>query len=86
MAKLIPSIRKKIEDELSTISKNFRQEVEERTKHLSYITELPQNKLSKKEIVEILNKNLGLGKFYYIISYEMLRFHNLQEITIGKMV
>lgn len=63
LAKLIPSIRKKVEDELSTISKNFRQEVEERTKHLTYITELPQSKLSKKEIVEILNKNLGLGDY-----------------------
>ncbi|XP_018579185.1 sphingosine-1-phosphate lyase [Anoplophora glabripennis] len=63
LAKLIPSIKKRIDDELSSISKNFKDEVEERTKHTTYITELPHAKLSKKDIIEALNTNLGLGDY-----------------------
>ncbi|KAJ8920412.1 hypothetical protein NQ315_005278 [Exocentrus adspersus] len=63
LAKLIPPIREKIDAELSSVSKNFMEEVEERTKHLTYITKLPEKKLSRRDVVEILDRNIGLGDY-----------------------
>ncbi|KAJ8953168.1 hypothetical protein NQ318_017196 [Aromia moschata] len=51
------------EKELETISKNFKEEVEERTKHLIYVTTLPENRLPKDEILHKLSQNLVLGDY-----------------------
>lgn len=63
LAKLIPAIKERIDSELNDVSRSFKEDVEKRTKHLTYITTLPQTKLSSKDIIETLNKNLGLGDF-----------------------
>lgn len=63
MGKKIPYIRKKIESELETVSNNFIHDVEERTKHLTYITQLPGTGLKNDDIVKILNINLHMGDF-----------------------
>lgn len=63
IAKKIPYIRQKIDAELGTFSKNFIQDIEERTKHLTYITSLPNNGLERGDILQTLNSNLNMGDF-----------------------
>lgn len=57
---------------MSQISSNFEKDVRERTKHLNYITTLPQKGLSTDEILEITEKNLGLGRWDLILDYKKL--------------
>lgn len=47
---------------MNTIAEGFENEVSERTKDLQYITNLPKEGLSKKNILEVTDANLGLGK------------------------
>lgn len=61
LLKLIPQVKKKIETELSKVSQTFEQDVRERTKHLKYITRLPEKGIGTEEILQITDKNLGLG-------------------------
>lgn len=63
LAKMIPAIKERIDAELNTVSKDFENEVYERTGHLTYITTLPDSGLSRKDILETLKKNLGLGDY-----------------------
>lgn len=63
LAKKIPYVRRKIESELETISNSFINEIEERTKFLTYITNLPPNGLGKDDILKELNINLKLGDY-----------------------
>lgn len=59
--KLIPSIKKQIDDEMEKICDSLEKEVKDRTKHLNYITVLPNKGLSKDEILSIVNKNVKFG-------------------------
>nr|CAI5868717.1 unnamed protein product [Callosobruchus analis] len=63
MVRLVPKIRKKIEDELQKVSKGFEDEVRERTKHLKYMLYLPENGLGSDDILKQLQTNLGLGDY-----------------------
>lgn len=63
LLKLIPQVRKKIDSELDKVSQSFENEVRERTKHLKYITELPDKGKTSDEILQITDKNLGLGMY-----------------------
>lgn len=38
-------------------------DIEDRTKHLTYITNLPDSGLKKDDILQILNRNTNLGDF-----------------------
>ncbi|XP_066249897.1 sphingosine-1-phosphate lyase [Euwallacea similis] len=62
IAKWVPQIRRKIEEELGEINKSFESEVIERTAKLQYLVKLPLKGLSKNEILSILNENLSLGE------------------------
>nr|CAH7728754.1 unnamed protein product [Callosobruchus chinensis] len=63
MVRLIPKLRKKIEDELEKVSEGFEEEVRERTKHLKYMLYLPENGLGSDDILKQLRTNLGLGDY-----------------------
>jgi sphinganine-1-phosphate aldolase len=62
LAKLIPSIRRKIEAELQSVSETFEKETIEKTKHLKYTTVLPAGKLSEEDILSLVKENLKLGE------------------------
>lgn len=61
LARLVPSIRKKLDDELERVAEGFTKDVQERTKGLTYITQLPEKGLNNEEIFEFLKQNLDLG-------------------------
>ncbi|XP_068909932.1 sphingosine-1-phosphate lyase [Tenebrio molitor] len=63
LAKLIPSIRRKIEAELQSVSETFEKETIEKTKHLKYTTVLPAGKLSEEDILSLVKENLKLGDY-----------------------
>lgn len=63
IAKKIPYITKQIEAQLDSVSKGFVNDIEERTKLLRYITNLPANGLRTDDIIKALDKNLKLGDY-----------------------
>ncbi|CAH1982781.1 unnamed protein product [Acanthoscelides obtectus] len=84
MVRLIPKLRKKIEDELQKVSQDFEEEVRERTKHVTYILDLPENSVSTDEIITQLQKNLGLGDYDWkngLVSGAVY-YHNLELIAM----
>lgn len=62
IARYIPQVRQRIENEIATIKKDFEDDVAKRTAHLEYIVELPKKGLTKKEILETIEKNLNVNK------------------------
>lgn len=46
------------------MSESFEKDVRERTKHLKYITELPDKGVSVEKILQVTDENLGLGIFH----------------------
>lgn len=70
IARLIPSVKRKLDTEMEKVSAGFIRDVEERTSHLQYITSLPKDGLNNDKIMEILNDNLNLGQLekYMVIS------------------
>lgn len=62
VAKCIPQVRKKVDEELMVINKGFEEDVVKKTGHLEYIIELPKKGLTKEEILDRINKNLNLNK------------------------
>lgn len=63
IARLIPSVKRKLDTEMEKVSAGFIRDVEERTSHLQYITSLPKDGLNNDKIMEILNDNLNLGHY-----------------------
>lgn len=62
MARYIPAVKRKVEQELSSINNDFQDDVAKRTSHLEYIVRLPDKGLSKEEILSTLDTNLTLNK------------------------
>ena len=60
--KLVPSIKKKIDTELASVRKTFKDDIVKKTGHLEYFVTLPDNKLTKHDIMEKLEENVTLGK------------------------
>ncbi|XP_018320081.1 sphingosine-1-phosphate lyase [Agrilus planipennis] len=63
LAKLVPSIRLKIDSEMESVRKSLYKDVEERGKALHYITTLPEKGFSKEAIVKLTDENLGLSDY-----------------------
>lgn len=61
LAKLIPSVRDKIDRELQIVQNNFEKEAGDKTKHLEYVKTLPKSGLSSAEIMKKVKENLELG-------------------------
>ncbi|CAH1119293.1 unnamed protein product [Phaedon cochleariae] len=79
IAKRIPAVRKKLEDELANISQNFEDDVKERTKDLVYIRSLPLKGLAKEDILNYLQQNLNLGDYNWkggLVSGAVYYFNN----------
>ncbi|KAF7274077.1 hypothetical protein GWI33_013237 [Rhynchophorus ferrugineus] len=62
LARYIPAVRRKVEQELTSINNGFQDDVAKRTSHLEYIVKLPDKGWSKEMILSTLNKNLTLNK------------------------
>lgn len=79
LLKLIPQVRRKIDTEMNKVSDGFENDVKERTKHLKYITRLPEKGLTADQIIKITDENLGLGKFlsYLLFSTAALSLYRL---------
>ncbi|XP_044259520.1 sphingosine-1-phosphate lyase [Tribolium madens] len=63
LAKLIPSVREKFETELAKVSESFEKDIVEKTKHLTYITKLPEKKLTAEQILNCVEENLKVGDY-----------------------
>ncbi|XP_060525909.1 sphingosine-1-phosphate lyase [Cylas formicarius] len=63
LAKRIPTIQQKIDEELKTIAADFEAEMSKQAAHLSYITNLPPSGLSTDNILKKINENLALGAY-----------------------
>ena len=61
LAKLIPSIRQRIDNELKSVRETFEKSTIEKTKHLTYTTSLPSKRLSPEEILDVAKEHLKLG-------------------------
>lgn len=61
LARLVPSIKKKLDEELERVAEGFQRDVQERTKGLNYITSLPEHGLNNEDLFNCLNQNLELG-------------------------
>ncbi|XP_050295016.1 sphingosine-1-phosphate lyase [Anthonomus grandis grandis] len=62
LAKYIPQVRRKVEDELNAINKTFQEDVIKKTAHLDYIVELPDKGLERDEIIKKLHENLRINE------------------------
>ncbi|XP_063909552.1 sphingosine-1-phosphate lyase [Zophobas morio] len=63
LAKLIPSIRQRIDNELKSVRETFEKSTIEKTKHLTYTTSLPSKRLSPEEILDVVKEHLKLGDY-----------------------
>ncbi|XP_074042202.1 sphingosine-1-phosphate lyase [Leptinotarsa decemlineata] len=61
--KQIPTVRKKIESELETVSKTFEEDVKKTSKNTTYMLDLPAKGLTREDIMNKLDQNLNLGDF-----------------------
>lgn len=62
LARYIPSIRDKINEELVNINETFEKDVVHRLKEASFIVYLPQKGLSNEEILNLVKQFVHLGK------------------------
>ncbi|KAL4091802.1 hypothetical protein QTP88_026433 [Uroleucon formosanum] len=61
--KKIPKFKKQVEEETKKISDLFENEVIENTKSEKYVVELPQQGISRDELIKTVNRYLNLGKY-----------------------
>uniref|UniRef100_A0A1L8EHT5 sphinganine-1-phosphate aldolase n=2 Tax=Haematobia irritans TaxID=7368 RepID=A0A1L8EHT5_HAEIR len=61
--KKVPAVRRKIESELSKAQEDFKGEITKLTQSLQYSKELPENGLSKEEILKLMDEHLRLGHY-----------------------
>lgn len=85
LAKKIPAIRRKVDEELGTISKSFEEDITNKTGKLQYLKQLPSKGLSSNEILNTLRINLALGeegwKTGYASGAVYVHDENLQALT-----
>lgn len=62
LCKKIPYIKKQIDLKMSEVEDELNKDTIEKTKRYSYIIDLPQERLSKEEIMKIISQNLNLGE------------------------
>uniref|UniRef100_T1P9B9 sphinganine-1-phosphate aldolase n=1 Tax=Musca domestica TaxID=7370 RepID=T1P9B9_MUSDO len=61
--KKVPAVRRKIESELSKANQDFKGEIAKLTGTLEYCLQLPENGLSKEEILKLMDEHLKLGHY-----------------------
>lgn len=57
----VPAVKRKIQNELSSIKKTFNEEVATRNKGLPKFKDLPENGLPLPDIVQLVDKHLQAG-------------------------
>lgn len=62
LARYIPSIRDKINEELAKVNETFENDVLRRFKETSFIVHLPKNGLKNDELLSLVNQYIYLGK------------------------
>lgn len=85
LAKKIPAIKKKVDEELGSISKSFEEDITNKTGKLQYLVQLPPKGMSNNEILNTLRINLALGeegwKNGYASGAVYVHDDNLQALT-----
>ncbi|XP_061387424.1 sphingosine-1-phosphate lyase [Musca vetustissima] len=61
--KKVPAVRRKIESELSKANQDFEGEIAKLTGTLEYCLQLPENGLTKEEILKLMDEHLKLGHY-----------------------
>lgn len=61
--RILPAVRRKIENEIGKVSESMEASVRERTANMDYYTSLPGYGLSKEEILKTIDEYLALGEF-----------------------
>lgn len=61
--KKVPAVRRKIEKELSTATASFQNEMEKSCGKLEYSLQLPEEGLSKEQILQLVDEHLKLGHY-----------------------
>jgi len=62
LARYIPSIRDKINEELINVNETFEKDVLRRLKGVSFIVKLPKDGLKNEVILNLVNQHVHLGK------------------------
>lgn len=63
LARIIPSVRNRIDSELAKTEENFKNEVLKSTKGLDYLLKLPYDGMKSNEILKVLDRYLALGAY-----------------------
>lgn len=63
MLRLLPPVRRKIDNEIAKVSDSMETSVRERTDHMEYFTELPLLGLSSEQLLEQIDAYLSLGDY-----------------------
>lgn len=76
--KKLPSVRHKIDEELSKTNQNFENEISKSCAKLYYNLELPENGLSNEKILKLVDQHLRIGihtffTFLYYCYYYFLK-------------
>lgn len=63
MARIIPSVRNRIDSELAKTEENFKNEILKSTKGVDYILKLPYDGMNTNELLKVLDSYLALGSY-----------------------
>lgn len=63
LARIIPSVRNRIDAELAKTEENFKNEILKSTKGLDYLLKLPYDGMKSNEILKVLDNYLALGAY-----------------------
>jgi len=66
--KKIPAVRAKIDDEMAKFSAGFEKDIARKSTHLKYIVSLPEQSMSKEQILKTLDENLSVGEYDWTIG------------------
>lgn len=69
LARYVPSIRDRINKELSNINETFEKDALHRLKEVPFVVRLPKNGLSQEEILNKVEKYVSLGKINRLWRY-----------------
>lgn len=63
LIRYIPSVRRKIDDEMSEIAASIQNDFIKRTDGIKYLTKLPYDGIGKEEILKLIDRYVALGGY-----------------------
>lgn len=70
IAKCIPSVREKIEKQMTALNESFEKDAAERLKNVEFFVELPSGGLTHDQVIEKVKENVYLGNDHLKINYK----------------